>query len=74
MEIEIDREQFRVKATGVPKVGTPGIIHGPSVALLTGGSDKPYVFGLATELISKGAAMNSTVLNSMAFLDLTFLI
>jgi glycosyltransferase involved in cell wall biosynthesis len=58
MEIEIDREQFRVKATGVPKVGTPGIIHGPSVALLTGGSDKPYVFGLATELISKGAEVD----------------
>jgi hypothetical protein len=30
---------------------TPGV----AVALLTGGGDKPYAFGLATELISKGA-------------------
>jgi glycosyltransferase involved in cell wall biosynthesis len=28
------------------------------VALLTGGSDKPYVFGLASELISKGATLD----------------
>jgi len=30
-------------------------IHETSVTLLSGGGDKPYVFGLATELISKGA-------------------
>jgi glycosyltransferase involved in cell wall biosynthesis len=30
----------------------------PAVALLTGGGDRPYVFGLATELISKGAALD----------------
>jgi len=29
-----------------------------TVALLTGGSDRPYVFGLATELILKGAALD----------------
>ena len=29
-----------------------------AVALLTGGGDRPYVFGLATELISKGAALD----------------
>ena len=29
--------------------------HGISVALLTGGGDRPYVFGLATELMSKRA-------------------
>jgi D-inositol-3-phosphate glycosyltransferase len=28
-----------------------------TVALLTGGGDKPYAFGLATELISKGATL-----------------
>ena len=28
------------------------------VALLTGGSDRPYVFGLATELVSKGVALD----------------
>jgi len=34
-----------------------GVAHEFAVALLTGGGDKPYVFGLATELISKGAAL-----------------
>ena len=29
-----------------------------AVALLTGGGDRPYVFGLATELISKGATVD----------------
>jgi D-inositol-3-phosphate glycosyltransferase len=29
-----------------------------AVALLTGGGDRPYAFGLATELISKGAALD----------------
>ena len=29
-----------------------------AVALLTGGGDKPYAFGLATELISKGASLD----------------
>lgn len=29
-----------------------------AVALLTGGADKPYAFGLATALIAKGAAMD----------------
>jgi D-inositol-3-phosphate glycosyltransferase len=33
---------------------TPAI----AVSLLTGGGDRPYVFGLATELISKGAAVD----------------
>jgi glycosyltransferase involved in cell wall biosynthesis len=31
---------------------------GIEVALLTGGGDKPYAFGLATELISKGAVLD----------------
>ena len=29
-----------------------------SVALLTGGGDKPYVFGIATQLISQGAVLD----------------
>src|SRR5580704_4327466 len=33
---------------------TPAI----AVSLLTGGGDRPYVFGLATELISKGATVD----------------
>jgi glycosyltransferase involved in cell wall biosynthesis len=32
--------------------------HEIAVALLTGGGDRPYAFGLATELISKGATLD----------------
>jgi D-inositol-3-phosphate glycosyltransferase len=32
--------------------------HEMAVALLTGGSDRPYVFGLTMELMSKGAALD----------------
>lgn len=31
--------------------------HAVAVSLLTGGSDRPYVFGLVSELISKGVAL-----------------
>jgi D-inositol-3-phosphate glycosyltransferase len=33
-------------------------IDNPSVALLTGGADKPYAFGLATSLMSKGVPLD----------------
>lgn len=33
----------------------PGTTRGIAVSLLTGGSDRPYVWGLTTELLSKGA-------------------
>jgi D-inositol-3-phosphate glycosyltransferase len=35
-----------------------GVSHEVSVALLTGGADRPYVFGLATALNAKGTAMD----------------
>ena len=35
-----------------------GAIHEIAVALLTGGSDKPYVLGLSSELLSKGAVLD----------------
>jgi D-inositol-3-phosphate glycosyltransferase len=35
-----------------------GAIPRIAVSLLTGGSDKPYVFGLSTELISKGLVLD----------------
>jgi glycosyltransferase involved in cell wall biosynthesis len=35
-----------------------GGAHEIAVALLTGGGDRPYAFGLATELISKGATLD----------------
>jgi glycosyltransferase involved in cell wall biosynthesis len=40
-------------AFNAPLTGVSGMAHEISVALLTGGGDRPYVFGLATELISK---------------------
>ena len=36
----------------------PDPAFGTKVALLTGGSDRPYVWGLAMELMSKGAALD----------------
>jgi glycosyltransferase involved in cell wall biosynthesis len=45
-------------AGGLPDSATSGVAHKIAVALLTGGSDRPYVFGLATELLSKGAALD----------------
>jgi len=36
----------------------PGVAQEIAVALLTGGSDRPYVFGLTTQLMSKGAALD----------------
>jgi glycosyltransferase involved in cell wall biosynthesis len=34
------------------------LIGNPAVAVLTGGSDRPYVFGLTTSLTSKGVALD----------------
>lgn len=42
----------------LPKLTAFETSPGIAVALLTGGGDKPYAFGLATELISKGAALD----------------
>lgn len=35
-----------------------GVAQDISVALLTGGADRPYVFGLGTALIAEGAALD----------------
>jgi D-inositol-3-phosphate glycosyltransferase len=43
------RERCQLKTSGQQTV---------SVALLTGGSDRPYVFGLVTELVSKGVVLD----------------
>jgi D-inositol-3-phosphate glycosyltransferase len=40
------------------EITEPGLACETSVALLTGGADKPYAFGLATALISKGMVMD----------------
>ncbi len=42
----------------LPVVNRKSKIENPVVALLTGGGDRPYVFGLATALTSMGAALD----------------
>src|SRR5882724_8994767 len=46
------------KTEGRPGLMAFGVAQPASVALLTGGGDRPYVFGLATELMSKGTAFD----------------
>jgi D-inositol-3-phosphate glycosyltransferase len=45
-------------AGGSSESATSGVAPEVAVALLTGGGDRPYVFGLTTELLSKGAAVD----------------
>jgi D-inositol-3-phosphate glycosyltransferase len=45
-------------AAALPKLKEPSSAHEIAVALLTGGGDRPYAFGLAKELISKGAVLD----------------
>jgi D-inositol-3-phosphate glycosyltransferase len=44
--------------TGSPNLTASRAVQSVAVALLTGGSDRPYVFGLTTSLISRGAALD----------------
>src|ERR1700723_750647 len=46
------------RAGGLPNLTAPRVAHQIAVALLTGGSDRPYVFGLTTSLMSKGATLD----------------
>src|SRR5262249_51625098 len=43
---------------GARDLRAPGADHEIAVALLTGGSDRPYVFGLATSLMSRGTVLD----------------
>lgn len=43
---------------GLPDTVVSRQVRKISVAVLTGGSDRPYVYGLVTELLSKGAALD----------------
>lgn len=56
-QIRIDKEQQQSLAA-LPE--TKAVAEGQEIAvsLLTGGSDKPYVFGLSRELNSKGAVLD----------------
>jgi D-inositol-3-phosphate glycosyltransferase len=60
------KQELQIRADGVKSSGANGISHSRtpekafeiSVTLLTGGGDRPYVYGLATELISKHAVVD----------------
>src|SRR5262252_10123058 len=71
MPVEID--QSRLKTAESPDLKASAASCDISVSLLTGGSDKPYAFGLATELSSKGVALDliaSDELDSPEFRDI----
>ncbi len=60
----------RLSQAAVPDLAVSKLPSGIAVALLTGGGDRPYAFGLATELISMGAGLDligSDELDSPAF-------
>jgi D-inositol-3-phosphate glycosyltransferase len=48
----------RLSQAVIPDLAVSKLSSGVAVALLTGGGDRPYAFGLATELISKGLALD----------------
>ena len=52
---------------GLPKLTESGTTPAIAAVLLTGGIDRPYVFGLVTELISKGAALDVIASDSLDF-------
>jgi D-inositol-3-phosphate glycosyltransferase len=59
-------------AMGSPELKASSTARAIAVSLLTGGSDRPYVFGLTKELISKGAVLDvigSDELDSPEFHD-----
>lgn len=63
-------EKKRPSFGGLANLTAPGGADGIDVALLTGGGDRPYAFGLATALISKGACLDligSDELDSLKF-------
>jgi D-inositol-3-phosphate glycosyltransferase len=65
---DLDKDQQ--SAGGVPDSTKSAVAQGRAVTLLTGGGDKPYVFGLATALMSKGATVDligSDELESLEF-------
>ncbi len=53
-----DFDKDRQNRRELSNLTAPGVAHEIAVALLTGGGDRPYVFGLTTSLMSKGAALD----------------
>lgn len=71
MPVDMDRAQSKPMESA--ELRASGASRDISVSLLTGGSDKPYVFGLATELSSKGVSLDliaSEELDSPGFRDI----
>ena len=58
MNMAIDIDQEHPKAGWSPSLADSSRDGDIAVTLLTGGSDKPYVYGLTSELISKGASID----------------
>src|SRR5580693_5039779 len=61
MKQELQIREDDVKHSGADGLANSRIPHKAteiSVTLLTGGGDRPYVYGLATELISKHAVVD----------------
>src|ERR1035441_8500553 len=56
-EMRQDSDKNYQHAEGLPDLTSP---RAPEIAvtLLTGGGDRPYAFGLGTELLAQGAAMD----------------
>jgi D-inositol-3-phosphate glycosyltransferase len=50
--------RYRQNRPELPDLTVPVKAHEIAVTLLTGGSDRPYVFGVTMALMSKGAAMD----------------
>jgi D-inositol-3-phosphate glycosyltransferase len=57
-EVDTEFDKDFQSYSGLSNLGVLGVKQEIAVALLTGGSDRPYVFGLTTSLISNGVAMD----------------
>jgi D-inositol-3-phosphate glycosyltransferase len=53
-----DSNRDQQSAGGLLSTTASGAAHEIAVALLTGGGDRPYAFGLATELIARGVSLD----------------
>jgi D-inositol-3-phosphate glycosyltransferase len=61
MKQELQFHEGDVRSLGADEIShprTPQKVPGISITLLTGGGDRPYVYGLATELLSKHAVVD----------------
>lgn len=57
-ELSVNFDKNQESRTELSALRSPGKANEIAVTLLTGGSDKPYVFGLTTSLMSKGAVLD----------------